>query len=149
MLHPYSLIIPLLILMPNLLFMKWKPINVPADMPKQNTLLSAAEGIGRTGVFALPLFYTVQGDTSYEIAALIGMALSLGLYYLGWARFFSGNRKYALLYSPMFGIPVPLAVAPAAYFLLASAVLHSPYLLILGVLFAFSHIINSLKLAPK
>ncbi|WP_040952662.1 hypothetical protein [Gorillibacterium massiliense] len=145
MFHLPSLLIPFMILLPNLLFIKWPPRNAPAEQPKGNRLLTAFEGIGRVGSFGIPIFYAIHTDRFYEIAAWIGMALFLAFYYVEWLRYFSGNQEYRLLFSSLLAIPVPMAVFPVLYFMCASAVLHSLPLFICNALFAIGHILNSLR----
>lgn len=144
MLHPLSLFIPLLILLPNLLFLCFPPQNMPRET-KSSSILSAAEGIGRAGTLAGPLFFPVKIHSGYEVASLIVMLACLGAYYAGWAGYFTGKREYRLLFRPLFGIPVPMAVGPALYFLLSSVILHSFIMALLGVIFAVSHVWNSLR----
>ncbi|AIQ12992.1 hypothetical protein PDUR_14530 [Paenibacillus durus] len=145
MLHPVSLIIPFLILLPNLMFFRFQPRNGPNQAEEKGSpILSAAEGVGRLGVFIIPIFSSVHIEHSYEVISLIGMIISLLLYYIGWIRYFGRGREYSLLFAPMIGIPVPLAVSPVLYFLFGSVVLHSVYLLICGVILAIGHIPNSL-----
>ena len=43
--------------------------------------------------------------------AWIVMGLALAFYYAGWLRFFLRGRDYALLFRPIFGLSVPMAVA--------------------------------------
>jgi hypothetical protein len=44
------------------------------------------------------------------------MLLALAFYYTGWVRYFTRGRTPALLYKPLLGIPLPLAVSPVDYF---------------------------------
>lgn len=145
MFYPVSLLIPLIVLLPNLFFFRTKPNNIPSEAQgKENPVLASFEGIGRIGVFVLPLFSSIHLSSPFEIGALIGMIISITLYYLGWARYFRQNREFRLLLSPMSGIPVPLAVSPIIYFLLAAVVLHSPYMLVCTAILAAGHIPISL-----
>jgi hypothetical protein len=68
------------------------------------------------------------------------MGVSLGFYYAGWVRFFVQGRDYSLLYRPMLGLPVPLAISPVSYFLFASLVLGSVYQAIAAVVLGVGHI---------
>ncbi|MDF2927218.1 MAG: hypothetical protein K0R57_6132 [Paenibacillaceae bacterium] len=147
MFHPLSLIIPLLILLPNLLFLRWPPRGRPAadQAPKESLLLKASEGAGQLGVMAAPLFFSIQLESAYEAVSLTGMLLCLLFYYLGWVRFFTGNREYRLLFAPMLGIPAPMAIFPVVYFMLAAAVLGSGYMLLFSLILAAGHIPISLR----
>lgn len=143
--HPLSLTIPLLVLIPNLFFFKTKPAHPPENPPKENPILSVAEGIGRICVFALPVFSAIHIKSFYEISALIGMILLILFYYWGWSRYFTVNREYKLLFMPIMGIPVPMAIGPVLYFLLATVILHSPYMFIGSVILGIGHIPISLN----
>ncbi|OKP89011.1 hypothetical protein A3842_04900 [Paenibacillus sp. P3E] len=143
MFHPVSLIIPLMILLPNLLFFKFQPQNMPGETAR-NLLLTGSEFIGRMGVITVPLFYSLHVQNGYEVLALVVMLLSLGMYYFGWRRYFMNGRVYRLLFTPLMGVPVPLALSPVLYFLSASVILHSGYLLIFSIILGAGHIPASL-----
>ncbi|KGE17024.1 hypothetical protein PWYN_20400 [Paenibacillus wynnii] len=146
MVHMLSLIIPTAILLPNLLFIGMPPRNLPAKVDdKDRLILKTAEGLGRVGVFVLPLFYSIHNDQPYEILSIVGMFIFLLLYYVGWLRYLRKGRDYLLLFSPMAGIPVPLAVSPILYFLSASIVLHSLFMFLCSLILALGHIPLSLK----
>ncbi len=144
MLHPASLLIPLMILLPNLVFVRFPPTSSP---PRRtiNLLLNACEAIGRLGVMVVPLFYSMRAERSYETISLIVMLAALLFYYKGWIRYLRSDRSYARLLTPMLGIPVPMAVFPCLYFFAASVVLHSILFFIFSASFAFGHITNSYK----
>ncbi|KWX75966.1 hypothetical protein AMQ84_16610 [Paenibacillus riograndensis] len=144
MFHPVSLIVPLLILLPNLLFFQLEPQNMP-DKTTRNSFFTGAEFIGRMGVIIVPLFCSLHMQNGLEVLALIVMLLSLGIYYYGWGRYFRNGRPYRLLFTPLMGIPVPLALSPVLYFLSASVILHSGYLLIFSLILGAGHIPASLS----
>ena len=144
MLYPTNLVIPFVVLLPNLIFFTTNPNHQPQEA-KENRILSVFEGIGRIGVFILPVFSKIKVNHFSEIIAFLGMILAIGFYYYGWIRYFVGNRDYKLLFSPIIGIPVPLAISPVVYFCLASIILHSTYLLISSVILAIGHIPISLN----
>ncbi len=141
-----SLLIPLLILLPNLIFFMTKIENMPDKRgEKENRFLSVAEGIGRIGVFVLPVFSAIHLEKTADFTALTGMVIALLFYYAGWVRYFRNNREYSLLFSPLTGIPVPMAVSPIIYFIFAAIVMRSPYLFIAAAILAVGHIPGSLK----
>lgn len=144
MLHPTSLIIPLLILLPNLIFVRFPPAN-PPSRPNPSLLLNVGEAIGRLGVMAIPLFYPMQIHQSYEMISLIVMLAALLLYYRGWIKYLRSDRNYRRLLTPMLGIPVPMAVFPCLYFLAASVLLHSVLFFVFSAVFAVGHIANSIR----
>jgi hypothetical protein len=74
------------------------------------------------------------------------MILALFYYYLNWGRYALQGRSFQLLYQPCLGIPLPLAVSPVIYFLLASVLFHSWFLLAAAVLLGIGHIyVSSLE----
>lgn len=145
-----SLIIPIAILLPNLFFLGRPSRNMPVNIEnKEITILKIVEGIGRLGVCVLPIFSSIHHDKQVEVLSLIGMLIFLLLYYVGWVRYFKGDREYRLLFSPMIGIPVPLAISPILYFLCSSIVLHSYLMFISSLILAIGHIPNSLILSKN
>lgn len=146
MFHFISIIIPTAVLLPNLFFFVLPPNNLPGNMEdKESLLFKMSEGIGRLGVFILPILSSIHHEEYYEVLSVIGMSIFLLLYYSGWIRYFRRGRDYKLLFLPMIGIPVPLAIIPILYFICASVVLHSPLLFLSSLLFAIGHIPISLK----
>ncbi|HUX22583.1 MAG TPA: hypothetical protein VMW69_15205 [Spirochaetia bacterium] len=98
------------------------------------------ERVGQVGVFLSPILYSIHFESLYDIIALCGMALSLGLYYACWTRYFAQGRARALLVKSFLGIPIPMAIAPCIYFLFAAQIQRSPILVIAALLFAGGHI---------
>lgn len=150
MFHYWSMVIPIVIFLPNFMFFAYPPRNMPAETGiQENWIYQMTEGIGRIGVLAAPIFSPIHIGNRTEIMATIGMIIFLALYYVGWVRYFIGNREFKLLFTPMMGIPVPLALSPILYFLCASIVLHSIFLLICSVILAIGHIPLSVKTYHK
>lgn len=147
MFHYVSLIVPVAVFLPTLLFFVFPPRNIlaPSQM-KSNPIYSLAEWIGRLGVCVLPIFLSIHIDKPHEVLALIGMIVCLLFYYSGWIRFFVRNREFAFLFSPMYGVPIPLAISPILYFLCASVILHSFIYLLSGLILAVGHIPASLNI---
>jgi hypothetical protein len=139
-----SLIIPLLVLIPNLAFFLAKPVNVPAPPLKEPVMLVVLERVGQLGTFISPLFFNIARNSLPEKIAAGGMILMLLGYYFCWIRFFVRRREYRWLFERLFFIPVPLAVFPIVYFLLGAAVTHSLPLLFSAVVFGCGHISISL-----
>lgn len=147
MVHVYSLIVPAVVLLQNLGFIVWPP-EPTSDLhvPQDRMIFRAAEGIGRIGVTILPLFSVIRVEGSLEWFALVLMLLSLGFYGVGWIRYFLGDRQYSILYAPLMGVPVPMAVMPILYFVSASLVLHSIPLMVCSLIFGIGHIPASLRI---
>jgi hypothetical protein len=148
MIHLISLLIPMVVLLPNIAFFATTPNNVPSLEIEANELspiFTFLENVGRIGVFIIPIFASVTIDNVAEVAALIGMLLALVLYYVGWMRYFMHDREYMLLFSPLIGIPIPMAISPIIYFLCAAVILQSPYLLFADLSLAAGHILISIR----
>ena len=77
------------------------------------------------------------------------MALVLLLYYAGWVRFFAQDRRYALLFEPLLGLPVPMAISPIVCFLAASVLFGSWYLALASLVLGVGHLWISLQDARK
>ncbi|MBY9078819.1 hypothetical protein KIH86_27910 [Paenibacillus sp. HN-1] len=142
-----NLLIPAAVLLPNLLYAFWPAVNVPeiTDSPK-SLVYKIAEGVGRAGVMIAPLFSASPQIDLYELLFLSGMLIFLLLYYAGWARYLAGGREWALLFLPMAWVPVPMAVAPVLFFICASLFIHSPLLLMSGLILGAGHIPASLHI---
>lgn len=98
------------------------------------------ERVGQVGVFLAPILSPMYFGSLYDMIAVVGMALSLGLYYACWTRYFVHGRARRLLVKSLLGIPIPMAVAPVFYFLFAAEIQRSVVVLIAAVLFAGGHI---------
>jgi len=142
--NPLSLIIPVLVLIPNLLYFLLTPTKIPANPPREPVILVVFERLGLFGSIISPLFFTSFITGLPELIAAFGMMFMLLIYYICWIRFFSHRREYRWLYEPLFFVPVPMAIFPVVYFLLGSAITHSIPLLISSLVFAGGHIPISL-----
>lgn len=147
---PNGFIVPIAVALPNILFMIFPPTSMPSANTDTkchfHTLMEVMEKIGQIGSFALPFFYRFHLQRTWDLIGLSVMIACLGFYYLGWARYFSKGRQFALLYNPMLGIPLPMAISPVLCFLAASIILHSPYLAGTAIVLGVGHIyISSLE----
>jgi len=146
---PLGGLVTLLVLLPNLLMLFLPPTGLPAAAGKKSSLTSVMEIVERAGqisAFAIPFFYPVRVKGGLEIASLAGMILALSFYYINWGRYALQGRTFRLLFQPCLGIPLPLAISPVVYFLLASLLFHSWYLLAAAVVLGIGHIyVSSLE----
>lgn len=132
--------IPVLVLFPSLLLMRFPPTGKPAGRSGVNRWLALMERLGQAGVFVIPCFYRLRVEDAIAWAGLLAMGLALAVYYLAWLRYFRLGRKYGLLFAPLWGIPLPLAVMPVVYFSAAAAVVRSWYLAPATLVFAIGHL---------
>jgi hypothetical protein len=137
-------LLSVLVMVPNIFFFKFPPTSVPAskDVSRSSVdkLMEIMERIGQIGVFAIPFFYQTYVETVNEMVSLAVMTIFLVTYYIGWLRFFSKGRRYSLLYSPLMGLSLPLAISPVIYFSAASVFLNSWVLLTCAIVFGIGHI---------
>ncbi|MBI9043979.1 MAG: hypothetical protein JEZ06_05815 [Anaerolineaceae bacterium] len=141
---PLGGLITLCVLLPNLLVFIAPPKNrLPENdliNEKKIKILTVVERIGQTGSFFLPFFYPIHINTPLQTAAFVVMALALLMYYAGWIRYLVLGRDESLLYRSMFMIPIPMAVFPVIYFLMASYILASFWLFFAALLLGVGHI---------
>jgi hypothetical protein len=137
---PNGGLISILALIPNLLFLVFPPRAIPDVLSKPARGLEIIEWIGRIGVFAIPFFCWIEIVGAVEMIAAGIMIGALGLYYAGWLRYLRRGRSFALLFQPMAGIPLPMAMAPIVYFYVASIVLHSWLLFLATMLLTMGHL---------
>lgn len=142
-----NLWIVVLILAPNLLMFIRPPVNTPTHTAASGpmwTAVGVVEWVGRLGSFTLPLLYPIVSG-KWSRAAVGIMALSLLVYYVGWARYALGGGEYRLLFAPLGFLLLPLAVAPIVYFLGVSLLLNSYPLALATCILALGHIPESLR----
>jgi hypothetical protein len=111
-------LVTLTVLIPNLILLFIPPTELPQTAAGSKTffglLIQILERIGQVGVFLIPFFYQIELQGKIGVLALALVALAV--YYAGWLRYIIHGRAFKLLFSPLFGIPLPMAVSPVAYF---------------------------------
>ncbi len=152
-LYPFNIVIIGLILLPNLLFLFFPPVQVSGHVSGQipgeaeRTVLWTAVGIleftGRIGVFTLPLFWRMETANSSGKVALAVMGLCVAVYYWCWLRYFMAGCDVSLLFAPLGVLPLPMALFPVIYFFSVAVLLHSWPVGIAAVTFAVGHILES------
>ncbi len=136
-------LVTFLLLLPNALFVIFKPVDaLPEETGKgrRMQLMEKLERVGQAGSFLLPFFYDFQTENPVGKIALVCMAAVLGMYYLCWARFFLRGRRYRWLYAPLWGIALPMAVFPLLFLFAASAALRSMPLVIAAAVLSVGHL---------
>lgn len=142
MIHFLSIIIPLALLIPNILFFILKPTNVPVEKEdiSMKKILTIFERAGQAAIIILPIFYEISVNNFINKLSLFIMGLSLLIYYGCWMRFFIFKRNYSLLFKPLWIIPIPMAVFPILYIIFASVVLNSEWLLLATFILSIGHL---------
>ncbi len=133
-------LIPLLVMVPNFLWMAFPPTSTPEGEAAEPLWLGIVENIGRIAVLLLPFFFVLDFNSRFSRLTAIAMTGSLILYYVGWVRFFVGGRSYALLKAPLLGVPIPMAVFPVIFLLLSSYLMKSWTMFTAAVFFGIAHL---------
>ncbi len=140
---PLGGLITLVVLLPNLIVVFFPPTqklsgSLPIDDGRLQTM-TIIERIGQIGSFVMPFFYQLPQLNTLGFVAVLIMAVTMALYYAGWIRYLI-RRSEELFYQPLLGIPLPMAVMPVVYFLAASILLGSIWLMVAAVLLGIGHI---------
>ncbi len=135
-----GLIFVLLLLVPNILFMK----NVPSDYSDEgeNGALLLLERMGQVGCMVCALMFrdfNFGEFTSWSAWLMIGFVL-MGLYEFCWFRYFKGKQRAQNLYRAFCGIPIPLAVFPVAAFLLLGVYGRVVWMILFAAILGIGHI---------
>lgn len=108
-------------------------------------LVSMIESAGRVAVFAWPFFLGWHVETTRDVVLVATGVMALGVYFVGWGRFFLRGRAPTWLFAPLGPLPVPLAIAPVVYFLVFAALARSPGMATTTALFGAAHVHLSLR----
>ncbi len=125
---PLGGLITIALLLPNLLFFVLPPRAVPPEIQRNADLarwMEVVERIGQVGCFLIPFFYALPALREASVDALAFMALSLGFYYAGWLRYAFKGHRFVLLFAPLLGVPLPMALSPLLYFATAAIYLRA------------------------
>ncbi len=138
-----GILIPLLVLLPNLLFAFIGPQHMPKNLLSTPLIFTVLERIGQVACFTMPILFGKKIAEQQGNFLPILMAICLLVYYLCWIRYFAGGREFALLFKPLGYIPIPMALFPILYFLLLGLWLKSYLFVTPALLFAVGHFVNS------
>ena len=137
-------LIPILIMLPNLLWMLFPPRGQPeggaGPTGGLHRLMEILEWVGRIAALVIPFFYRIEVQSPWQVVALVVAALALLFYYAGWARYFLLGRRYGLLFDRLLGVPIPLAISPIVCFLAASVLFASWPLALATVVLGVGHL---------
>ncbi len=141
---PSGGLISIAILLPNILWLFFPPVSIPAAATGFSSpvsrLLHLLEGVGRVAAFTIPFFCWIEVQSGLSVIGLIVLLGALAIYYAGWIRYFRRGREYAALFAPLIGVPVPMAISPVVCFLAASLVVQSGWLAMAAVTLGVGHI---------
>lgn len=137
-------ILTALLLLPNALYLLLTPSDVPPETDGRRLfkvqVLETIEKLGQIGSFALPLFCAFRFDSAIDVVSFALFCGLMAFYYAGWIRYAAGGRPFRLLFAPMIGVPIPMAVAPVLAIFCASINFHFWPLTVAAVILGVGHI---------
>ncbi|RKS86277.1 hypothetical protein DEU37_2643 [Microbacterium sp. AG790] len=137
---PHGLVLSIALFAPSLLLVRFPPHPAPTSVGVPRSLV-ALERVGQVLCVTVPVI-TVGGDVRWWWA--LPVSLLVVAYGALWIRFVAGGCRLDLLFGPVWGIPVPMAVLPVAAFLAGSAWLANPWMAVAAVVLAAGHLPSSL-----
>jgi hypothetical protein len=136
-------IVILLPLLPNVIFFLKPSQNLPNNLRDGGVFVNILEHGSRIGYYAIMIFITNNHLENSKSTYLFGLLLCLVIYYILWGRYFLKGRNYKLLFESVWGIPIPMAIFPVLYYLLAAIWINNLPAVLAIILFAIGHFINS------
>ncbi len=137
-------IVTLLLLLPNALYLLLSPKNIPPETDGQREwkvkIFETIEKLGQVGSFALPFVYAFRFENTVDWVSFGVFAGLMVFYYAGWLRYAITGRQFRLLFAPMAGVPIPMAVAPVLAILAGPINFHSWPLAVAAVILGLGHI---------
>ncbi|MEV8172773.1 hypothetical protein [Microbacterium sp. NPDC077486] len=138
-----GLAVSLAIFLPNLLLIPFPP-RPKLESPAVPRVLLVFERAGQALCMTVPAI-TAAGPIAWGWAVPVGV--SVLAYWVLWIRYLRRGRPASALFDTVFGIPVPMALAPVAAFLGTAAWLQNPWIALAAVILAIGHIPTSLLAA--
>lgn len=137
-----GLIFLLMLIIPNIIWSKYKPKGYEEYVKNENRVLIILERIGEVLVTCLSLIFKdfninkISNETIILAVAFIIMVL----YEIYWIRYFKSNRTMFDMYSSLLGIPVAGASLPVMAFILLGIYGKNPFLIIATIILGIGHI---------
>lgn len=140
-----GLTVSLAIFLPNLLLIPFPP-RPKLESPAVPRVLLVFERAGQALCVTVPAI-TATGAIAWGWA--VPVVLAVLAYWALWIRYLHRGRPASALFDTVFGIPVPMALAPVAAFLGTAAWLQNPWIALAAGVLAVGHIPTSLLAAQK
>lgn len=128
---------------PNFLMIMFPPKNVPDHLKSEEMIYTILERIGQVGCIGILVISKDNFQNLKFSIWVVLIVLSIAAYYCLWIRYVVMGRKYILLWEPLMGIPIPMAVFPVCTFGFAAIWGNSIWLGIAVVCFSIGHFVNS------
>lgn len=137
-----GLIFLLMLIIPNIIWIKNKPKDYDKYVKKENKLLLLFEKIGEILVTCISLIFSdfnINKISIWSSILLIAFILML-LYEIYWLKYFKSNKTMKDMYSSLLGIPVAGATLPVLAFLLLGIYGKNIFLIIATIILGIGHI---------
>lgn len=135
-----AFVIFILAMIPNIIYFKNPPTDLPAELERGKRLVETIENISRMISIILLMFLSKNPNASLRSPWTVGMVVFLSLYFVLWGRYFWGGRSYSLLGKRFMGIPAPMAIFPVCYFICAAFWLDCVPAVVTLIIFGISHV---------
>ncbi len=136
-------IIAAVIFAPNLLFIKFPPKNAPEGLKDAGIVFVVLERAGQAGCLVLLSILKDNFNGLTLNVWFVLMIICIIAYYCLWIRYILVGRTFALLFQPLAGIPVPMAIFPVLAFAFAALLGRSVCLGVAVIILAMGHFANS------
>lgn len=138
-----GLFILAVIFAPNLLFVFFPPRQIPEGLKSAGILFTVCERIGQAACMLLMVFSGANMQANPINSWFALMAVCIFVFEGLWLRYFVRGREFALLFHPLWGIPIPMAIFPVLAFGFAAVWAGSIWLGVAVAVFAVGHFANS------
>lgn len=137
-------LIAVVLVFPNTLAALFPPQKMPKGLRRhESNLITALEKTGQAGcLLALIIAKSGFDHMTVNVWSVL-MGICIAIYYGLWIRYVLTGYRFASLFQPWAGIPVPMAVFPVLALGFASVIGQSVFLAAATVLLAAGHIVNS------
>lgn len=137
-----GLIFLAMLIVPNIIWTKNKPVDYEKYVKNENKLLAALERTGEALVSCVSLIFSdfnINGVSTWSIWLLVSFLLMI-MYEIYWIRYFRSSKTMKDFYRDLLGIPVAGASLPVAAFLLLGIYGKNIFLVISVVILGIGHI---------
>lgn len=137
-----GLIFLVMLMSPNLLWTKNKPLDYDKYVINENKLLLVLERIGEVLVSCLALIFSDFNPHTFSAWGLwlLAACVLMILYEVYWVRYFRSKKTMQDFYSSLLGVPVAGATLPVLAFLLLGIYGRNPFLILAVVILGIGHI---------
>ena len=133
-------ILPMII---NIIYVIFPPSDNKEEKVVKHKFAEMLERATRMLYMVIICFITNDYKSSFSNIMLYLAIIFLALYYIVWIRYFIKGRKVEYLIKSFLFVPIPLAIFPVLYFLLAALWLNNFIAAIVMIVFGISHFVVS------